>query len=177
MPAHPAAHRDREPRFTPAPPVPRDPAAPGHQWADRWPLLSYLELAALPTAPGSARAHVGAVLWEWSLSAISDECALIVSELMTNAVTFTREHQRPAPVRLWMLGSRGTSALFIVWDAGRPAPVRRAATPDAEHGRGLEIVGILSAQWGYYHPAEHPGGKCVWALMTPEAPEPGHFIP
>ena len=178
MPAHPEAHRNGEPRFTPAPPpVPRDPAAPGHQWAERWPLRSYLALAALDTAPASARAHAGAVLWEWDLSAISDDCTLIVSELMTNAVTFTQEHHRPEPVRLWMLGTRGQSVLILVWDATRPAPVRRVATPDAEHGRGLEIVGVLSARWGFYHPAEYPGGKCVWSLITPEAPEPGQFAP
>jgi hypothetical protein len=63
--------------------VPRDPAAPGHRWPDSWPLRSYLELAALETAPGSA--HAGAVLWEWKLDAIGDEAALIVSELVTNA--------------------------------------------------------------------------------------------
>jgi hypothetical protein len=173
MPAHPAAHRAHEPRF--APRVPRDPAAPDHRWADRWPLRSYLELAALDTAPGSARAHAGAVLWEWKLSAISDECALIVSEMLTNAVLSTRAHYRPDPVRLWMLGSSGASALFLVWDATEPAPVRRVTTPDAEHGRGLDIVNTLSARWGYYHPAEYPGGKVVWALMRPEAP--GRFTP
>jgi anti-sigma regulatory factor (Ser/Thr protein kinase) len=165
---HHVMHRAREPRRAPAPPpVPRDPAAPGHQWPDRWPLRSYLELAPLDTAPGSARAHVGAVLWEWSLSAISDECTLIVSEMLTNAVLATQAHHRPEPVRLWTLGSRGASALFLVWDATSPAPVRRVTTPDAEHGRGLDIVAALSARWGYYHPAEYPGGKCVWALMMP----------
>ena len=74
-PAHPA-HSAYVPRFTPAAPtVPRDPAAPGHRWPDRWPLRSYLELAALDTAPGSARAHVGAVLWEWKLDSIGDGCS------------------------------------------------------------------------------------------------------
>jgi hypothetical protein len=165
---HHAAHRAHEPRMAPAsPPVPRDPAAPGHRWPDRWPLRSYLELAPLDTAPRSARAHVGAVLWEWNLSAISDESTLIVSEMLTNAVLSTQACQRFDPVRLWMLGSRGASALFLVWDATMPAPVRRVTTPDAEHGRGLDIVAALSARWGYYHPADYPGGKCVWAIVQP----------
>lgn len=129
----------------------------------------------LSTAPGSARAHAAAVLWEWDLSSISDECALIVSGLMTNAVTSTQDNHRPEPVRMWMLGSRATSALLIVWDATSPPPVRRTATPDAEHGRGLEIVATLSARWGYHHSAAYPGGKCVWALATrPGTPQPGH---
>jgi hypothetical protein len=174
MPAYPA-HRAHVPRHTPLlpppdppPPVPRDPASPAHRWPGSWPLRSYLELAALDTAPGSARAHVGAVLWEWNLSAISDESTLIVSEMLTNAVLSTQACQRRDPVRLWMLGSSGASVLFLVWDATRPAPVRRVTTPDAEHGRGLDLVDALSARWGYYHPAEHPGGKCVWAIMQPE---------
>jgi anti-sigma regulatory factor (Ser/Thr protein kinase) len=172
------AHHAHAPRFTPAPPLaPRDPAAPDHNWADRWPLRSYLELAALKTAPGSARAHAGAVLWEWNLSAITDECTLIVSEMLTNAVLSTQQHHRPEPVRLWMLGSSGTSVLFLVWDATEPAPVRRATIPDAEHGRGLEIVGSLSAHWGYYHPAGYLGGKVVWALMRPETAVYGQLIP
>jgi hypothetical protein len=174
MPAHPVhpAHRAHVPRYTPAPPpVPRDPAAPGHRWPDSWPLRSYLELAALDTAPGSARAHAGAVLWEWNLAGIRDEAALIVSELVTNAMLSTQAAPLPAraPVRMWMLGSAGASVLFLVWDATEPAPVRRVTTPDAEHGRGLTLVDALSARWGYYHPADRPYGKAVWAVL-PVAP-------
>ena len=172
MTAHHPAHRASEPYFTPAPPpVPRDPAQPDHTWAGRWPLRSYLELGALATAPGSARAHAGAVLWEWHLTAISDECLIIVSEMMTNAVISAQEHQRPDdPVRLWMLGRPGTAALFLVWDITRRAPERRAADPEAEHGRGLALVDALSTRWGYYHPDQYPGGKVTWALMKPETP-------
>lgn len=160
------AHRAHMPRFTPAPPpVPRDPAAPDHRWPDRWPLRSYLELAALDTAPGSARAHADAVLWEWNLSTISDECTLIVSELMTNAVFATQAAHCPEPVRMWMLGSAGASVLILIWDATEPAPVRRVTTPDAEHGRGLDIVDALSARWGTYRPDGRTGGKVVWAAM------------
>jgi hypothetical protein len=81
MPARPA-HRVPVPRYTPAPP--RDPAAPDHRWPDRWPLRSYLELAALKTAPGCARAHLRAVLWEWGAGAgLADTCELIVSDSLT----------------------------------------------------------------------------------------------
>jgi hypothetical protein len=169
MPAHPA-HSARAPRYTPAPPpVPRDPATPDHRWPDRWPLCSYLELAALDTAPGSARAHAGAVLWEWKLAAIADEAALIVSELVTNAMLAARAAPRPDPVRMWMLGGMEAGVMFLVWDATEPAPVLEVATPDAEHGRGLTLVDALSARWGYYHPAERPYGKVVWAAL-PAAP-------
>lgn len=139
-------------------------AKPLHNWLNRWPLRSYLELGALNTAPGSARAHVGAVLREWELSDIADDACLIVSELITNAVVATRDARRPDPVRMWTLGS-GTRVLFLVWDATSSAPMRCVTTPDAEHGRGLTIVDALSARWGSYDAGGHLGGKVVWALI------------
>src|ERR1700677_1117905 len=154
------------PSFTPAPPpVPRDPAAPDRRWPERWPLRSYLELAALDTAPGSARAHAGAVLWEWKLDPIGDEAALVVSELVANAVVSTRAARLPDPVRMWMLGSAAASVLFLIWDATKSAPMHRVTTPNAEQERGLDTVGALSENWGCYYPPEPPGGKVVQALL------------
>jgi hypothetical protein len=40
--------------------------------ATEWPLLSYLEYAALPTAPGSARKHAWAIALEFGLSDLAD---------------------------------------------------------------------------------------------------------
>ena len=153
------------PRLTPAPPpIPRDPAARDPGWPGRWPRQDHLELAALVTAPGCARAHVCAVLWEWKLDAIGEESALIVSEIVTNAVLSTQAQRRPDPIRLWMLGD-GPSVLFLIWDATMPAPVLTSAPPSDAHGRGLALVDALCTQWGYYRPDGHPGGKVVWALM------------
>ena len=40
------------------------------------------------------------------------------------------------------------------------------ATPDAEDGRGLNIVEALSSRWGWYRLGdERPGGKVIWALI------------
>jgi anti-sigma regulatory factor (Ser/Thr protein kinase) len=165
-----AANRLQAPRFTPVPPrIPRDPKAQDHGWPDRWPLRTQLELAALDTAPGCARAHARAVLWEWKADdAAADDVLLVVSELMTNAVATTQKHRRPDPVRLWMLGD-GATVLFLVWDATMDQPVRDSVTPDAEHGRGLDLVNTLSEQWGYYHPTEQPYGKVVWASIRPSS--------
>jgi anti-sigma regulatory factor (Ser/Thr protein kinase) len=165
-----AAHRQQAPRFTQVPPrIPRDPKAQDHGWPDRWPFWTQLELAALDTAPGCARAHARAVLWEWKADdAAADDVLIVVSELVTNAVAAIQKHRRPNPVRLWMLGD-GASILFLVWDATMPAPVRDSATPDAEYGRGLAIVEALCVRWGAYYPDEHPGGKVVWTLMRTAA--------
>jgi anti-sigma regulatory factor (Ser/Thr protein kinase) len=125
-----------------------------------------LELAALDTAAGSARAHVGAVLREWSLGDIAADACLVVSELVTNAVLSTRTAGLHDPVRIWALGDGGGGALLLVWDATMSGPVRRAVSPDAEHGRGLTIVDALSVCWGSYEAERQLGGKVVWALMA-----------
>jgi hypothetical protein len=82
--------------------------------------------------------------------------------MITNAVVSTRDARYSDPVRLWVLGS-GVGVLFLVWVATTPAPARRVITPDAEHGRGLNIVEALSDRWGSFHASGHPGGKVVWA--------------
>ncbi|WP_300606646.1 ATP-binding protein [Trebonia sp.] len=119
----------------------------------------------MDTAPGSARAHVTAVLREWKASSdTAADAATIVTELTTNAVETTRKHGLYVPISLWMLGDRA-SAVFLVWDATDATPVLRDATSDAEHGRGLQMVNGLSERWGFYRPDEHPFGKVVWAAI------------
>ena len=51
-----------------------------------WPHQSYLELGSLPTAAPCARLHAMMVLWEWDLGALAPTAAVVVSELVTNAV-------------------------------------------------------------------------------------------
>jgi anti-sigma regulatory factor (Ser/Thr protein kinase) len=148
------------PQFTPVPSMSADQVTP-----DRWPLRTYLELGALDSAPGSARAHAGAVLWEWGQDSIADDVCLIVSELITNAVGATRAARRPDPVRMWMLAGNGAGVLILIWDATMPAPVLGVTTPDAEHGRGLTIVDALSDRWGYFSGGQL-GGKVVWATLA-----------
>ena len=102
------ADRAQRPRTAP---VPRDPAASDHRWPGRWPLRSYLELAALDTAPGCARKHARAVLREWGLDPAGEEAALIVSEIVTNAMLSTRACRISAPVRIgyWATGRASCS--------------------------------------------------------------------
>ena len=56
------------------------------------PLLSYLELGALPTAVPCARLHARHVLWEGGLNGLAPDSELLVSELVTNAVNATAGH-------------------------------------------------------------------------------------
>ena len=59
-----------------------------------WPLRSYLELGALPTAVPCARLHARHLLWEWGLNGLAADTELLVSELATNAVKATAEQQQ-----------------------------------------------------------------------------------
>lgn len=115
----------------------------------------------------------------WGLSERFDDVALVVSELVTNALRHAlpadapRESQEPA-VRLHLM--RWTSRLVCaVRDPSRASPVASEAADSAESGRGLFLVESFSDCWGW-HPSpvlsteSTPGtaaarGKVVWALF------------
>jgi anti-sigma regulatory factor (Ser/Thr protein kinase) len=135
----------------------------------RWPLRTYLELAALPTAVPCARLHTKNVLHEWHLGFLAGTAELLVSELVTNAAhAAARTGQHPGPgvptVKLW-LTSDGQRVLIQVWDHDHHRPARQDTDLDAESGRGLLLVQTLSAEWGSYIPDDRDG-KIVWALCV-----------
>src|SRR5258708_6366516 len=124
---------------------------PVQQSVIAWPLISYLELAALPTAVPCFRLHARAVALERGLSALAENIELIVSELVTNAVR-AAGHPREdcladAVLRLW-ISSHLHSVLIRVWDRSSQMPVRRDPRPDEEGGRGLMLVDHLCSEWG-----------------------------
>jgi hypothetical protein len=139
-----------------------------------WPLRSYLELGALPSAVPCARLHAKQVLWEWDLDALGEAVELVVSELVTNGVqasegmTGSRCLGRWAPgvppVRLWLCSDE-RSVLVQVWDANDRRPERKEVDLESVGGRGLLLVEALSAEWGAYVP-ERSSGKVVWALVA-----------
>ncbi|HUY47077.1 MAG TPA: ATP-binding protein [Streptosporangiaceae bacterium] len=133
--------------------------------ADEWPLRSYLELGALPGAVPCARLHARQVLWEWGLSAFSENAELLVSELVTNAIQASLSAESILPVRLWLSSDR-SRLLIQVQDSNRYPPARTDADGDGdgESGRGLLIVEAISTKWGW-HTKEDQGGKTVWALI------------
>jgi anti-sigma regulatory factor (Ser/Thr protein kinase) len=137
--------------------------AQGADVTARWPLRSFLELGALPSAVPCARLHARHLLWEWRLAAtLGDSAELLVSEIVTNAVRITQADGRITPVRLWLLTDR-IRLLILVWDASPLHPVPVSTTDDAENGRGLLLVDTLSTRWGHFsHPHE---GKAMWALL------------
>jgi hypothetical protein len=150
------------------------PATNADQSTKDWPLRSYLELGALPSAVPCARLHAKHMLWEWGLDSITDSVELIVSELTTNALAASvgligSHHggQRVAgapPVRLWLCSDK-QRVLVQVWDGDDHFPEPQDVDPLAEGGRGLVLVESLSEEWGTYVP-ERSSGKVVWAYLA-----------
>jgi anti-sigma regulatory factor (Ser/Thr protein kinase) len=131
---------------------------------DEWPLLSHLELGALPGAAACARLHARHVLWEWGLSAFAENAELLVSELVTNATRASPSVERIQPVGLWLSSDRSRVLILVQDTSSRlPEPADDAGDYD-ERGRGLLIVEAISAKWGW-DAKNDSGGKVVWALI------------
>ncbi|MGW1974973.1 SpoIIE family protein phosphatase [Streptomyces sp. NPDC001889] len=105
-----------------------------------------------PRSVGRARELSRALLASWDLEALTDTVELLVSELVTNALRYGE-----GEIRLRLLRDR--TLVCEVWDAGLVQPRRRRARDTDEGGRGLQLVGLLSAAWGS---RRTPIGKTVW---------------
>ena len=129
--------------------------------------------------PGSVRAardFTVSTLLRWGMAERSQDIAIVVSELLTNAL----RHALPGPggsrprqpIRLGLLQPE-SCVLCAVADPSKAAPAPRTPRSLAETGRGLHIVCALSDQWGCTTPSET--GKVVWALFRPrpDAAVPG----
>ncbi|UYQ64191.1 SpoIIE family protein phosphatase [Streptomyces peucetius] len=105
-----------------------------------------------PRSVGRARELARGQLTAWGLEALVDTVELLVSELVTNALRYGE-----GEIRLRLLQDR--TLVCEVWDAGLVQPRRRRARDTDEGGRGLQLVGLLSAAWGS---RRTPRGKTVW---------------
>ncbi|MFE5403527.1 SpoIIE family protein phosphatase [Streptomyces sp. NPDC056580] len=112
-----------------------------------------------PRSVGRAREYARAQLVDWGLEPLVDTTELLVSELVTNALRYGE-----GEIRLRLLLDR--TLVCEVWDSGLVQPRRRRARDTDEGGRGLQLVGLLSAAWGS---RRTPRGKTVWF----ELPLPG----
>jgi anti-sigma regulatory factor (Ser/Thr protein kinase) len=136
-------------------------------------VVTYLELATLPSAPFWARRLTQTALRAWQFRPeIIETAELLVSELITNSVKFGGEepvHARErdlANLECISLTLRRLEGRLIieVADPDPRAPVLTEPDGEAEAGRGLMLVEILSKEWGYYLlPA---GGKVVYCLIA-----------
>ncbi|WP_405536292.1 ATP-binding protein [Streptomyces sp. NBC_00075] len=134
-------------------------------------LAASLRLVAVPTAVPCSRIFVQHTLSHWHFEEHTDTAALIMSELVTNALRaggiiddrpksgqITSEHVIGIQLR-----ALETSLYVEVWDRTEAVPVRQNPGPEAVGGRGLLLVEALAGQWDVFRPVV--GGKIVWAEL------------
>jgi Histidine kinase-like ATPase domain len=152
-----------------------DPAATGPAGLPR---IATRTLGADVGSVRAARDFTVATLHRWGAAERSQDIAIVVSELLTNALRHALPEPgevRPQwPIRLGLLHP-GPFVVCAVADPSRAAPVPQTRSSLAETGRGLHIICALSDQWGYTTPGE--GGKVVWAMFTPplRMPSPARY--
>ncbi|MCA1656836.1 MAG: ATP-binding protein [Actinobacteria bacterium] len=112
-----------------------------------------LPLPADPTSAGVARRFVRATLIDWGISELEEAAALLVSELVTNAVLHARS---AAEVALRLDGDR---LRVGVSDAVPAGPVRKRYGLEAATGRGMLLVERMARAWGT---ESSDAGKVVW---------------
>ncbi|MFF0746602.1 SpoIIE family protein phosphatase [Streptomyces sp. NPDC004111] len=153
-----------------------------------------------PLAPSAARKFVRAAVADWSGTSLlpddegiagrlADDAALVVNELVTNAVVHAG-----TTVELLCRMERadpqgGGTVLVVEVSDHHPSrvvhnqPQRRERSGSPEYGRGLHLVAGLAESWGVTY---RTGLKTVWAALTldnwrynsaPTDPaDPGHVV-
>lgn len=123
-------------------------------------------LPRMPESAQAARRLVSLALHLWGLGEVED-AALVVTELMSNAV----KHARRKSVRVTVTRLDQFLVQVAVVDLSRQLPQPRPADADADCGRGLAIVAALTnGQWGVQ---PMPWGKRVWADLPAMKEAPG----
>jgi anti-sigma regulatory factor (Ser/Thr protein kinase) len=118
-----------------------------------------------PRHVGDARRFVVERLVADGLEDLADTAGLIVSELATNALKHAG-----TDIRLTLARDAGQLWLEIHDDSATSVQAREAGPWD-QSGRGLEIVSVLSSDWGVT--PDRRGGKSVWAALDVSDPGGG----
>jgi hypothetical protein len=131
----------------------------------------------------AARGFAVATLRHWGAADRCEDIAVVVSELLTNALRHAVPRAvgtqpravgtqprsagtRPRwPIRLGLLQC-GPCVLCAVADPSESAPAQAKPGELAETGRGLEVIGALSDSWGCITASDM--GKIVWATFSTE---------
>lgn len=136
---------------------------------------AHATLAGSSLAPGAARALLRAALSEWAelglpgtaplTDRLADDAAVVVSELVTNAVVHAG-----TDVDLECRLETETGALVVEVADQHPSRAPRDGTGEPsyetpEYGRGLRLVATLAESWGITY---RKGTKTVWARLTEE---------
>jgi anti-sigma regulatory factor (Ser/Thr protein kinase) len=95
----------------------------------------------------------------WGLGRLADDGALVITELVTNAV----QHSGRNSLRVSVTRPEPRRVRVAVSDKSPSVPSPRAPSDDEEAGRGLLIVGVVADRWGT---DVRRWGKVVWAELV-----------
>jgi anti-sigma regulatory factor (Ser/Thr protein kinase) len=121
-----------------------------------------------PQTPRAAREFTRDTLRRWELWPVYPDAAVVVSELVTNALRYGLRIKgaplsaAPGPVDL-TLWSRESYLICVVADPSPEPPVLRPPDGGAEAGRGLQVVQALTSSWGWT--LRRGPHKVVWAAL------------
>ena len=142
-----------------------------------FPRVAVRSLGAQPRPVKAARDFAVATLRRWEAAERAEDVAIVVSELVTNALRHGRQDccpvQRAGRIRFGLL-QPGPCVVCAVADLSRAAPVVKETDVLAETGRGLHVVGALADAWGCTTPGAT--GKAVWAMFA-AGRGPGSALP
>jgi anti-sigma regulatory factor (Ser/Thr protein kinase) len=154
------------PRTCQGPPgqVPARRSCPGPPGQAARPPRAHLDLGAILTAPGCARAWTREILWEWGAAELADAAELVARELVTNSLIACAGLDQ-AGIRLVLTLDEGELAI-LVRDSHPGVPLAVQPGADDEGGRGLLIVEHLSDRCGWYPLSDPEHAKVTWAVLT-----------
>ncbi len=121
-----------------------------------------VELPATRSAPRQGREFVRAALDDWRLEALAETAALLVSEVVTNAVV----HARSAST-LCVERTDGVVRITVT-DRGSGVAQRGRRGAGVVGGHGLALVDTLARRWGA---RRLDGGHEVWFDLPVSADE------
>jgi anti-sigma regulatory factor (Ser/Thr protein kinase) len=120
-------------------------------------VLVSLDLAPTPASVGEARRFTVETLRRWGREDLSGSGALLVTELVTNAILHAR-------TRISLVIERRADSVRVEVRDGSPIrPALRDHGLDATTGRGLALVAKLAESWGV---DVDGAGKVVWAQLA-----------
>jgi anti-sigma regulatory factor (Ser/Thr protein kinase) len=120
-----------------------------------------IRLEANEMAPREARKFVRRHLEKLGLPGLVDDATVVVSELVTNAITAAPD----TTIFVALLPESGRVVLEV-WDMAPQRPVVQSPDGLATSGRGLRVVQELSMTYGCNQKGRW---KVVWALLGDES--------
>ncbi|MFK8846578.1 ATP-binding protein [Streptomyces sp. Ac-502] len=126
-----------------------------------------LDYSPFPKSVRLARYRMARLLWEWGYGHLVDDAELLVSELLTNAITHGRVPGRL--VRVHLTVGKEVLRLAVSDARGEAWPHVREPGGESPGGLGLVLVQEVAVRWGV---RERQVGKTVWCELEVKRERP-----